>query len=163
MIQSGISRLLTLFPDKRFNPAERDEYNRQMQNLFEDVRDFIVLHYNATKRDDSDFWNYCRTMAVPDSLRRKVELWRAKGRVFRDELELFATPSWVAVALGQGIVPEEHEPMTDALDEEKVASALEQMRLGILQTAEQLPTHGEFIAQILNQRPTEPELPEFVF
>ncbi|MDP9421855.1 MAG: tryptophan 7-halogenase [Pseudomonadota bacterium] len=163
MIQGGISRLLTLFPDKRFNPAERDEYNRQMQALFEDVRDFIILHYNATKRDDSDFWNYCRTMELPDSLRRKVELWRAKGRVFRDELELFATPSWVAVALGQGIVPEEHEPITDALDEEKVASALEQMRLAILQTAEQLPTHGKFIADILSQRPAEPELPEFVF
>jgi tryptophan halogenase len=159
----GISRLLSLFPDRRFSPVERAEYNRQIQAVFEDVRDFIVLHYNATKRDDSEFWNYCRKMEVPDSLASKLELWRAKGRVFRDELELFATPSWVAVTLGQGIVPEEYEPIADALDEEKVAAALEQMRIAMLQTAERLPTHGDFIAQIVGQRSAEPELPEFVF
>ena len=85
LIQSGISKLLSLFPDRRFNPVERDEYNRQMQGLFEDVRDFIILHYNATKRDDSEFWNYCRTMACRIRSREKMELWRAKGRVFRDE------------------------------------------------------------------------------
>jgi tryptophan halogenase len=163
LIQSGISRLISLFPDKRFNPIERNEYNRQMQGLFEDVRDFIVLHYNKTKRDDSEFWNYCRSMNVPDSLTAKEELWRAKGRVFRDELELFPTTSWVAVMFGQGVVPEDYEPIADALDEEKVASAFEQIRLAILQTAERLPTHGEFIAQIVGQRPAEPELPEFVF
>ena len=100
---------------------------------------------------------------MPDSLAAKEELWRAKGRIFRDELELFPTTSWVAVMLGQGVIPEDYEPIVDALDEEKVASAFEQMRLGILQTAERLPTHGEFIAQILGQRSAEPELPEFVF
>src|SRR5206468_5784071 len=124
---------------------------------------FIILHYNATRRGDSEFWNYCRTMSLPDSLVGKVALWRAKGRVFRDELELFATPSWVAVMLGQGIVPEEYEPVVDALDEVKVASALEQTRQAILQTAERLPTHADFIAQIIGQRKAEPELPEFVF
>ena len=163
LIQTGISKLLALFPDRRFNPVERDEYNRQVQATFEDVRDFIILHYNATKRDDSEFWNYCRTMSLPDSLKAKMALWRAKGRVFRDELELFATPSWVAVMLGQGIVPQEYEPIADALDEEKVASALEQMRQAILQTAESLPSHGDFISKIIGQRPAEPELPEFVF
>jgi tryptophan halogenase len=162
LIQAGISKLLALFPDRRFNPVERDEYNRQMQALSEDVRDFIILHYKMTKRDDSEFWNYCRTMSVPDSLVNKVELWRAKGRVFRDELELFPTTSWVAVMFGQGVVPDEYDPIADALDEEKVASALEQMRLAIRQTAERLPTQGEFLAQILGQRPAEPEIPEFV-
>ena len=163
LIQAGISRLLSLFPDRRFNPVERDEYNRHIEALFEDIRDFIILHYNATKRDDSEFWNYCRTMSLPNSLVQKIDLWRAKGRVFRDELELFPTTSWVAVMLGQNVFPDEFEPIVDALDEEKVASALEQMRLGILQTAERLPAHGDFIAQILGQPPAEPELPEFVF
>ncbi|HYD36784.1 MAG TPA: tryptophan halogenase family protein, partial [Allosphingosinicella sp.] len=84
LIQSGIVKLLALFPDRRFDPVERDEYNRQMQDVYEDVRDFIILHYKATRRDDSDFWNYCRTMEVPDSLAGKIELWRAKGRLFRE-------------------------------------------------------------------------------
>ena len=163
MIHTGISKLLALFPDKRFNPVERDEYNRQVQALYEDVRDFIILHYCATKRTDSEFWNYCRTMTLPESLERKIALWRAKGRVFRDELELFATASWVAVMLGQGVVPEAHEPVADSLDENKVAMAMEQMRLANLETAERLPSHGEFLNQILGQQPAaEPKLPQFV-
>jgi tryptophan halogenase len=147
LIQSGIVKLLALFPDRRFNPVERDEYNRQMQDVYEDARDFIILHYKVTRRDDSDFWNQCRTMAVPDSLARKIELWRAKGRVFRQGRELFGTPSWAAVMLGQGLVPEDHEPATDALDPDMIADAMDKMRLSYARMAEHMPTHGDFIAR----------------
>jgi tryptophan halogenase len=147
LIQSGIVKLLALFPDRRFNPVERDEYNRQMQDVYEDARDFIILHYKVTRRDDSDFWNHCRTMDVPDSLARKIELWRAKGRVFREGRELFGTPSWAAVMLGQGLVPEEHEPAADALDPDMIAEAMEKMRISYRQMAEHMPTHGEFVAR----------------
>ena len=147
LIQSGIVKLLALFPDRRFDPVERDEYNRQMQDVYEDVRDFIILHYKATRRDDSDFWNYCRTMDLPDSLAAKLELWRAKGRLFREGRELFGTPSWVAVLLGQGIVPEAHEPAADALDPELIADALDKMRTSYRRMAEHMPMHGEFIAR----------------
>jgi len=163
MIQSGLSRLFTLFPDKRFNPVERDEYNRQMKTLYEDVRDFIILHYKATRRDDTAFWNQCRTMDVPDSLQNKIDLWRAKGRLFRENMELFQTTSYVAVMLGQGIVPQDHEPAVDGLDEDRVAAALEQMRQSYWNLAQQLPSHGEFISRIVGQKPAEPELPEFTF
>jgi tryptophan halogenase len=145
LIQSGIARLISLFPDKRFNPVERDEYNRQMRDLYEDIRDFIVLHYKATNRNDSEFWNHCRTMEIPESLSRKIELFRAKGRLFRDNLELFGNTSWIAVCLGQHIIPEEHEPAADALEENSVAEALEQIRRGYWETAQQLPTHAEFL------------------
>src|SRR5206468_12527568 len=124
-------RLLALFPDRRFNPVERDEYNRQMQDVMEDIRDFIILHYKATRRDDSDFWNYCRTMDVPDSLATRLDLWRAKGRIFREGKELFGTPSWVAVLLGQGIVPEDPEPPAAAIDQAFVSEALDKMRVKI--------------------------------
>jgi tryptophan halogenase len=147
LIQSGIVKLLALFPDRRFDPVERDEYNRQMKDVYEDVRDFIILHYKATRRDDSDFWNYCRTMAVPDSLAGKIELWRAKGRLFREGRELFGTPSWVAVMLGQGIVPAEHEPATEALDPHMIAEAMDKMRISYRSMAEHMPKHGEFIAR----------------
>jgi tryptophan halogenase len=129
LIQSSIVKLLALFPDRRFNPIERDEYNRQMKDVYEDARDFIILHYKATQRDDSDFWNHCRTMDVPDSLHRKLELWQAKGRLFREHHELFGTASWVAVLLGQGVVPREHEPAADALDRQMISDALDKMRL----------------------------------
>jgi len=151
LIQSGIVKLLALFPDKRFNPVERDEYNRQMQEVFEDVRDFIILHYKVTRRDDSDFWKHCRTMDIPDSLERKLELWRAKGRLFREGRELFGTASWVAVLLGQGEIPEDHEPPADALDEAMIADALDKMRVSYRRMAEHMPMHGDFVASACAQ------------
>ncbi|WP_066718756.1 tryptophan halogenase family protein [Sphingomonas pituitosa] len=159
LIQSGIARLIALFPDKRFDPIERIEYNRQMRDLYEDVRDFIILHYKATTRTDSPFWNRVRTMAVPESLAHKMALFEHKGRLFREGNELFTTTSWVAVCLGQHIVPRAHEPAADALDERLVAEALEQMRLGYWETAQQMPTHAEFLARIAPQPATPPAMP----
>jgi len=147
MVQAAISKLIALFPDKRFDPIERDEFNTQMRDLYEDVRDFIILHYHATKRGDSPFWDYVRTMEIPETLQRKIALFRGKGRVFREGYDLFGTPSWVAVMLGQNIVPDDYEPVVDALDETKVAEAIEEMRQAYLRIAEQLPTHAEFIAR----------------
>jgi len=163
MVQGAIARLISLFPDKRFNPVERDEFNRQIKALYEDVRDFIILHYKATQRDDTPFWDYCRTMEIPASLQEKIDLWRAKGRLFRDNMELFQTTSYVAVMLGQGIVPEDYEPTADGLDEQKVAAALDQMRQAYLQLAQQLPTHQQFIDSIVGTKRVEPDLPEFAF
>jgi tryptophan 7-halogenase len=147
LIQVGISKLLALFPDKRFMESERDEYNRQTQDSVEDIRDFIILHYKATRRDDSDFWNYCRTMDVPDKLAAKLELWRSKGRIFREGAELFGTASWVAVLLGQGIVPQELEPIAQAVDPAVVHEALDKMRLSYRNMAEHMPSHADFIAR----------------
>jgi len=147
LVQSGITKLLALFPDRRFNPAERDEYNRQVQDVFEDVRDFIILHYKATRRDDSDFWNYCRTMELPDKLASKLELWRSKGRLFRDGQELFGPASWVAVLLGQGVVPGEQDPVVMTIDAAVAADTLDKMHLSYLRMAEQMPPHAEFIAR----------------
>jgi len=156
VIQAAIARLIALFPDKRFNPLERDEFNAQMRTLYEDVRDFIVLHYKATDRTDSDFWNHVRAMDVPETLQRKIDLFRAKGRVFREGYELFGTTSWVAVMLGQHIVPEDYEPPVDALDESRVAAALDEMRLAYLRTAEAMPTHADFIAATAAAPPPTP-------
>ena len=147
LVQSGISKLLALFPDKRFNPVERAEYNRQMHDVYEDIRDFIILHYKATRRSDSAFWDYCRTMDVPDSLATKLELWRTKGRLFRDGHELFGTESWVAILLGQGIVPEEIEPAAAAIDPAFIADALDKMHVSYRRMAEQMPGHADFIRQ----------------
>jgi tryptophan halogenase len=147
LVQSGIAKLLALFPDRRFDPVERAEYNRQMKDVFEDVRDFVILHYKANSRKDSDFWAYCGGMDVPDSLATKLDLWRSKGRVFREGCELFATASWVAVLLGQGIVPEEQEPAANALDPAMIADALDKMRLSYSRMAEHMPSHADFIAK----------------
>lgn len=145
LIQNGIARLFALFPDNPLNPLDRDEYNRGMREVYEDVRDFVILHYKATQRDDTPFWRYVSDMDVPGTLERKMELWRSRGRVFRENAELFTLPSWVAVMLGQNIWPERHEAIADTLDPEKVAHAMEQMREGYHMTAQHMPTQEEFL------------------
>lgn len=147
LVQNGIARLFALFPDKKISPVERDEYNRGMHELYEDVRDFVILHYKATQRDDTEFWRYVRDMDVPDTLAKKMELWRLHGRVFRENAELFTMPSWIAVMLGQNIWPEKYDPMADTLDDVKVAGALKQMREAYNNTALQMPSQTDFLKQ----------------
>ncbi|MEH3159327.1 MAG: tryptophan 7-halogenase [Sphingomonas taxi] len=142
LIQAGISKLFGLFPDMRFTDVERDEYNRLMGDQYASIRDFIILHYAATRRDDTPFWRHVRTMALPETLMRKIALFREKGRIFRYDDELFAIPSWVAVMIGQGIMPDGYDPVVDALDTDKVAGALGQMRADYVAMAQRMPLAG---------------------
>ena len=147
LVQNGIQRLFALFPDWPINPRDREDYNRGMRELYEDVRDFVILHYKATQRDDTPFWRYVRDMDVPDSLARRIDQWERRGRVFRENAELFTLPSWVAVMLGQNIRPETHDPIADTLDPDKVRAAMQRMRSDYRATAERLPTQEQFMRQ----------------
>ena len=146
LIQTGIAKLLALLPDQRFAAIERDEYNRLMIAAYDGVRDFIILHYHATTRRDSPFWDHVRTMAVPDSLQRKLDLFRSKGRVFRYDDELFSVTSWVAVMLGQGVVPVAHDPIVDGFDATRVRGAMAQMAGDVARITAAMPTQADFIA-----------------
>jgi tryptophan halogenase len=145
LIQEGVSRFISLFPDATLPDVVRDEYNRHMRTEFEQVRDFIILHFSATERDDTPFWNYCRNMSIPDTLRYKIDLFRTAARVFRYEEELFSKPSWVAVMLGQNIVPERCDPIVASLPHPQVHESLDSMRVAMINAARALPTHEEFI------------------
>ena len=153
LIQAGISKFITLFPNGDLPDEVVDEYNRQMRREFEQVRDFIVLHYHATQRDDSAFWNHVRTMPVPDSLARKIALFRAAGRVFRDEDELFTRPSWTAVMLGQNVLPERVDAIVGALPPAQVAHSLSSMRAGMLRAVDALPAHSDYLQRFTQTRP----------
>lgn len=155
LVQMGIARLLLLFPDMNFSPTLRDEYNRTSVLEYEQIRDFIILHYKATQRDDTAFWRYCRDMDVPDSLKGRIELFREGGRVFRLSDELFSESSWLSVLLGQGISPVGHDPVADSVPLEGMRLAMEELRAAILKTAQALPDHADFIRQNC-----QPELPE---
>jgi tryptophan halogenase len=147
LIQSGISKLLTLFPDRHCDPLLSDEFNRQSTAQYEWIRDFLVAHYFLTERNDTPFWNYCRNMQIPDSLRGKLDLFRNRALVFRVDDELFLEPSWIAVLMGQGITPVAYDPLADATDAETLARGLRNMRETVRRTADSLPTHAEFIAR----------------
>ena len=147
LIQSGITRLMSLFPDRGFAGTEIDEYNRVMLREYAQVRDFIILHYHATERSESPFWDHCRTMSLPESLLAKLDLWSGKGRVFREQGELFTPDSWIAVLLGQHIRPRSSDPLAAVLPAGETARFMAHVRDMIDKTAAAMPIHEDFIAR----------------
>lgn len=144
LIQAGISKLLALMPDKRFNAAERSAYNRLTAMQFEQVRDFIILHYKATRRT-GPFWDHVRTMDIPETIRERIDLFASKGRIFRFEDELFAEANWLSVLMGQGITPGGWDPVADTVDLAAIERQVAGMRRAIRETALRLPTHQQYI------------------
>ena len=129
----------------RFDPRIVDAYNRWIEMEYDRVRDFLILHYHATERDDAPIWNYCRTMPVPDSLVHKMELFRRRARVVTYKDGLFLEPSWVAVYLGQRVMPEGWNPLADAAPAAAVEQKLRDMRDKIQRAVMRMPLHEDFI------------------
>jgi len=146
LVQTAISRLMTFFPRAGFDAADIDEFNRQAQDEYEWIRDFIILHYKATERDDSPFWNYCRTMDIPDSLQRRMDLYRSNARIFHEGNELFGEVSWLQVMHGQRIRPAGYHPFADLRPSAMVAEYLDNVEQVIKKCVDVMPTHAEFIA-----------------
>jgi tryptophan halogenase len=147
LIQAGIAKLITFFPDKGFDAEDIDEYNRQSRFEFERIRDFIILHYHASERDDSAFWRHCREMSVPATLEHKMTLYRAHGRIVRENNELFSEVGWLQVMHGQGLRARAFHPLAALIDDKEVDEYLENVRATIRKCVGVMPDHGAFIAQ----------------
>ncbi|MFN3790211.1 tryptophan halogenase family protein [Massilia sp.] len=146
LIETAVGKLLELFPDRDCAPALAAEFNRFVGARYESVRDFIVLHYKLTRRDDSEFWRYCAAMPIPDSLRHQIELFRETGRVAILDRHGFAEPSFVAMLMGLGMVPKRYDPFVDALDIRQVHGHFAGVRDMIAQAVARMPEHGAYIA-----------------
>jgi len=146
LIQRGVIRLLQMFPAAGINAADVFEYNQQTRAEIEHIRDFIILHYHVTERTDTAFWRTCREMSVPDSLRHRIDLFRDSGRVFRVPNELFAENSWIQVMLGQGIMPRQHHPSADLMDDAELGGFLGEIRQSVEQTVRRLPSHQAYLS-----------------
>jgi tryptophan halogenase len=145
LIQNGIIRLIKLFPGERIEQSEIDQYNREVRAELRQIRDFIIAHYKVTQRSDSPYWSDCMNMEVPDTLAHKLELFRSSGKIFRDDNELFSEPSWTAVLVGQGMVPESYHPFADTIRDAEVVQMLARVRGRITQSVNRQPVHSDFI------------------
>jgi len=145
LIQSGIARLGLLFPKLDFSPVLIDRYNAQSTFEFERIRDFLILHYHATERSDSPFWNYCRSMDIPDSLQSTIALFRDSGRFFRNADEMFGLVSWVQVMLGQRIIPAAYHPSVDLMTEPDLYAFMADIEKVIDNCVNAMPPHQAFI------------------
>jgi len=148
LIQTGIHRLLAMFPGTGFSAADIDEYNLQARTECEDVRDFIIAHYKITRRTGDPFWDHVRTMDIPDSLNSRLDLFRSSGRFFKHNAqELFAEESWVQVLLGQGLEMRP-DPVTQFVADEELVGFLGDIAEVIEDVAANMPDHGAFVRSL---------------
>lgn len=148
LIQSGVLRLLKLFPHQGIASSLRDEFNRQSQIEFEQIRDFIILHYRLNERTDSQYWRDYANMDIPPSLERKIQLFRDTGMVHREQDELFSEIAWQQVMIGQGVMPADYHPMVDALAPQALAELLDSLKAIMQVTTARLSAHQDFIRQL---------------
>ena len=147
LAQAAITALVELLPERDIADSDRDEFNRVVDLEYDRVRDFLILHYHATERDDSPFWDYVRTMEVPDSLAEKIELFKRRGRVVKYREGAFLEASWVAVYLGQRIFPEAHDMRTEPPAVAALMRGMDALLTEIRAAAERMPDHVGTIAQ----------------
>ena len=152
LIQVAITTLLELFPHQGCEQADQDEYNRVMDLEFERIRDFLVLHYHVNQRTDSDFWRDRRETPIPDSLAYKMELFRERGTVVGYKDGFFKEPSWLAVYLGQNLVPEGYDPLVEAVDGAAAARTLAELKTAVARTAQAMPAHEAFLQSFADAR-----------
>ena len=146
LIQAVIMKLIERFPGGDIADVEVADFSQQVARSFEQIRDFIILHYKATKRDDSEFWNYCRNMSIPDTLAYRMQIFRETGYTVYDRRELFIETNWIAVLLGQGIVPQTTDLRVDCAPRSEILEQMTQMRQLIAAAVEQLPTHAATVS-----------------
>ncbi|SDJ99076.1 tryptophan halogenase family protein [Microbulbifer yueqingensis] len=145
LVQSAATRLIKCFPHAGIRPQEVAEFNRQSRVEMERIRDFIILHYKANQRRDSDFWRDCERMDIPASLEEKIELFRHTGKVFRDYDDLFTEVAWQQVLIGQGVIPEDHHTIADSLTGEQLADLMSSLKTLVDGTVRKMPEHEKFL------------------
>jgi tryptophan halogenase len=145
LIQSAIAKLLGMFPSKGFEQADIDTYNDQLSVEMDRIRDFIILHYKVTNREDTEFWRFCKNMDIPDYLQKKLDLYQSNGRIYRQDVELFNETSWLAVMHGQGIKTKGYHPLVDTLSESEILRRLQHVQGVIDTSASSMPMQSDYI------------------
>jgi tryptophan 7-halogenase len=151
LIQSGIAKLIALFPDKDMDPNLAEQFNALFARDMDGVRDFLTLHYHATRKKHDPLWNYCRNMAIPDSLSYKLAHFQRSGRVMIGSEDLFQEASWLAVMLGQGIIPKDYNPLADQLNPKTNTDQLAAIRDVVARAVPTLTTHTEALQRLMAQ------------
>lgn len=145
LAQMGIQRLINLWPGRGCNSGEIAYYNQLMTTDYQRLRDFIVLHYSATQRRDTEFWRHIGNMDIPDTLASKLDIFRGSGRIIAAPDDLFTPHSWLAVMLGQGIKPRHYDALVDRIPEHALIQNMQHLKDAISRTAASLPLHREYL------------------
>lgn len=147
LIQTAIARLMTHFPDKNFNQAGINYYNERTHLECEQIRDFLILHYCVTQREDSPFWRYCKNMEIPETLKQRIDVYKENARLYRHDNELFSEVSWFAVMNGQNLLPNYYHPNVNIMPQGELEKRMSDIRRVWAKCLDQMPSHQQFIDQ----------------
>jgi tryptophan halogenase len=145
LVLASIARLLFMFPGDGFDQATIDKFNTLSRIEIEEIRDFLVLHYTATERDDTPFWRHCRAIQRPDTLKQRLAMFENSANIVIGAGELFREPSWWAVLMGQGIQPKAWHPFANNITDAELARRFELMSGDVIKRVQGYPSHDEFI------------------
>lgn len=148
LIQSGLERLVALFPDPAVDPRLAATYNRQSVLEFERIRDFLFLHYWSNRRAGEPFWDHMRQLTPPEGLQIKLDAWRSAGEFVRNEWDTFQDPSWLSMYAGFDDLPGRYSPLADQFAEQELADTLARMRSAIGGTLSHAEPHRAFLARV---------------
>ena len=146
LLVNGLFNLLDHFPDRQFDPALIASYNAALVEDYERIRDFIVLHYCTSRRDDSPFWQHWARAAVPDAVAHRLALYRATGRIVQQRPECFTDLDWFWILEGAGVIPRDYDPLVDSVDFEQVKRLMLAISQKITADVAAAPTHDSFFA-----------------
>lgn len=145
LIMTGVNRLIFMFPFAGVTESLIDQYNEDVRAEAEKVRDFIILHYKVTEREDTPFWRECKHMQVPESLQRRIDMFREHAHAWQAEGELFRVDSWTHVMFGQRLQPASHNQLPQALPDHDLARLIANIRGTIAGAVERMPHHQDFL------------------
>ena len=150
LAHNAIDRLVAMLPDRDCAPVELWDFNRQCAAETDRLRDFLVLHYIASRRTEP-FWRDLRATPPPASLAHSLSLFAERGRLPFYEDETFTRDSWLAVLIGQGVLPRRNDPLIDTTPPEQSDRAMAAMREGLAAIVPTLPTYATFLRTLKGQ------------
>lgn len=145
MLHTALSYLLTLLPITADYDLERNTYNTRLTGHIERLRDFQLAHYSLNGRRSDPFWRACAAVELPEALKEKIALFKARGVIAMGESETFQEESWNALMAGSGIVPENYNPLVDKMPEDHQIKQFQDMLSFLAQQAEQMPDMETYV------------------
>lgn len=145
LVYKSLTHLIRHFPDRDFDAYREQEFNKSITKNYQEIRDFIILHYCSAGRNDSDFWRWCKTMPVPESLREKIYLFRQCGHIEDNPDQFFRSDSWISIFEGMNIRPKKYHPLMGAFDAQGLKTMLKNNAKSVAEAVQSMPAHDEYI------------------
>lgn len=143
----NLFRFLDHFPAAAPDTELIARFNRLASAEMEDIRDFLVLHYCLSGRQDSPFWRHLSRMELPASLQRKIDLFCQNGRILAKHDDLFTNLSWASVLHGMGARPANVDPLTDMVPASFADRVMADIQQQIRTTAAAASSHDDFLSR----------------